>query len=60
MGGPILRCRARCTHLLRDAFDDFVDDMDGMDLLWRTSPAGDGAPDEIELDEVVRHRGSRR
>lgn len=40
--------------------DDFVDDMEGMDLFVADEPRQALVlPDEIELDEVVRHRGSR-
>jgi len=40
--------------------DDLMDDMDGMDLFPADEPRVIlTLPDEIELDEVVRHRGSR-
>lgn len=40
--------------------DEYMDDMDGMDLFVADEPRRVLVlPDEIELDEVVRHRGSR-
>ena len=40
--------------------DEYMDDIDGMDLFVADEPRRILVlPDEIELDEVVRHRGSR-
>lgn len=60
MAWSILRMQSEQVLSNSEAPQEMVDDLEGVDLFYPDEPrAVLTMPDEVELDEVVRHRGSR-